>query len=76
MRGQKLPPLELTQAQRDSLVALGSFGAGASFDMSVMSRLFDLGLVEVRISDRRLGLTERGQALLVKIAPAVSKPPG
>jgi hypothetical protein len=58
---------ELTAAQREAILELGSRGAGGSFDQSAMSELFALGMIEVRNDDRRVALTQRGRAIYKRL---------
>jgi hypothetical protein len=60
--------VSLTDAQREALVELGSRGSGGSFDPLAISQLFTLGLVEIRSADRRLILTEPGEAAFKRLA--------
>ncbi len=53
---------DLTESGRIAIVELGSRGSGGNFDPVVMSSLLTQGFVEIRASDRRLILTERGKA--------------
>ena len=51
----------LAPRERAALLELGRNGAGGHFDHTVMSKLFTLGLVEIRSRDRRLVLTNQGR---------------
>ncbi len=61
----------LSDKERDALLLLGRRGAGGDFDEIAMARLFELGLVEVRTTDRRLVLTDDGRDVysLLSAAP-------
>ena len=58
----------LSNAQCQAIVELGSQGSCGSFDAQVMSQLFALGMIDVRNDDRRVVLTDRGQAIYDVIA--------
>ena len=58
----------LSLNERSALVELGRRGAGGNFDQFAMSKLFAMGLVEVRPADRRLVLTDAGQGIFLKLA--------
>ena len=53
----------LSPHERDALLELGRRGSGGNFDMLAVSKLFTLGLCEIRSSDRRLVLTPTGREL-------------
>jgi hypothetical protein len=55
--------VQLTAAQNDAIRELGSRGSGGSFDPLIMSQLLSLGMIEVRIDDRRVVLTNRGRTI-------------
>jgi len=52
---------QLSARERNTLLELGDRGAGGNFDQMALSKLFVLGLVEVRSGDRRLILTTEGR---------------
>ncbi len=62
---------QLSERERDALLLLGQRGAGGDFDQVAMARLFILGLIEVRTTDRRLVLTDEGREVfaLLSVAP-------
>lgn len=61
------PKISLTDSQRGAIRELGSRGAGGEFNQKTLGRLFVMGLVEVRSKDRRLVLTELGQAAYAQL---------
>jgi len=63
----------LPESHRAAILELGSRGSGGNFDSIVMSSLLTLGFVEIRSSDRRLMLTERGRAAYAELS---KKPSG
>ena len=65
--GERLSPPALSNAQRETLIELGSRGSGGSFDQQALSDLFVMELVEVRSTDRRVILTERGRELFAAL---------
>jgi hypothetical protein len=68
-------PGALTPAQHATLLELDSHGSGGSSDQEAICELFDMGLVEVRNEDRRVGLTARGKLILAAMAIAESGNP-
>ena len=58
----------LSPDERATLLKLGIKGPGGNFDQIAMSKLFALGLVEVRADDRRLILTEAGRETYRQLA--------
>jgi len=63
----------LPESHLAAIVELGSRGSGGNFDPVVMSSLLTLGFVEIRSSDRRLMLTERGRSAYAELC---KNPPG
>ena len=63
---------QLSPEERTALLKLGSKGPGGDFDQSAMSKLFTLGLVEIRSLDRRLVLTEPGREVYRELAGDLS----
>jgi hypothetical protein len=57
----------LPESHRAAILELGSRGSGGNFDPIVMSSLLTMGFVEIRSSDRRLMLTERGRAAYAEL---------
>jgi hypothetical protein len=51
----------LSALQREMILELGDRGSGGNFEPDVMSKLFTMGLIEVRSTDRRLALTDFGK---------------
>ncbi len=60
---------QLSLREREALLELGQRGSGGNFDQSAMSKLFAMGLVEVRNSDRRLVLTRKGREVYDLLSP-------
>ena len=58
---------QLSVSERQTLLELGRRGARANFDQDAMSKLFALGLVEVRSVDRQLVLTTEGRHVYARI---------
>jgi hypothetical protein len=58
----------LSASECDALLELGQRGPGGDFDEGAMARLYALGLVEVRLADRRLVLTEGGRQLFIQLS--------
>lgn len=52
---------ELSAQQAMAITELGRRGSGGDFDQLALSELFAMGMIEVRSSDRRVVLTERGR---------------
>lgn len=51
---------ELSVREFTTLIKFGRRGAGGDFDQGALSKLFSLGMIEIRSEDRRAALTERG----------------
>ncbi len=58
---------QLSLREREALLELGQRGAGGNFDQFAMSKLFAMGLVEVRNTDRRLVLTDEGRVVFAQL---------
>lgn len=58
----------LSEAQNRAILELGSRGSGGSFDQTIMSQLFSLGMIEVRNEDRRVVLTNLGREIYARLA--------
>ncbi len=61
---------QLSLREREALLELGQRGAGGNFDQFAMSKLFAMGLVEVRPTDRRLVLTDEGRTVYARLNAA------
>lgn len=67
-------PPQLTVKQCKALLEIGFPNSEGISDQMVLGELFALGLVEVRSSDRRQMLTDRGKQVYDRLT-SVSPPP-
>lgn len=63
----------LSERERAALIELGRRGSGGDFDHLALSKLFTMGLCEIRSSDRRLVLTKAGRELYSKLSQSESR---
>ena len=54
-------PDQLTQSECETLLQFSRSGPGGTLDQQALARLFALGMIELRQTDRRLVMTEEGQ---------------
>jgi hypothetical protein len=54
-------PDRLTQSECETLLQFSRSGPGGTLDQQALARLFTLGMIELRQTDRRLVMTEEGQ---------------
>jgi hypothetical protein len=58
---------QLSVREQETLLELGRRGSGGNFDQLAMSKLFAMGMVEVRSDDRRLALTAVGRNIYAQL---------
>ena len=54
-------PDRLTQSERETLLQFSRSGPGGTLDQEALARLFTLGMIELRQTDRRLVMSEDGR---------------
>ncbi len=54
-------PESLTARERATLLQFGAEGSGGDFDAASLAKLFGLGLIEVRSTDRHAVMTQAGR---------------
>ena len=57
---------QLSEMDRETLKKFGDHGAGGDYDVSALSRLFTLDLIEIN-DDRRVVLTKAGRAIYMQL---------
>jgi hypothetical protein len=54
-------PHQLTQNECETLLQFSRSGPGGTLDQQALARLFTLGMIELRQTDRRLVMSEEGR---------------